>query len=383
MNGPGLVALFGNTISGSQDVGAPGMVGSAGLYISEVASDAGLATLTIVGNVIHGGHGFGAVGIYAGGPLSMSLSSNAIDADAVDCNGVGVSVGGAGGGPVSVTANRIAAGNVCVMPSANPLSVGLLVHDTAAPTVVNNMIFGGIGGTMTSVAGSTTIALELQGVEAPVVQYNTLVGGDSERSIAVSLIDDTKGARIEENVLVGASGSTFDAGVGLASTTRCSDMTLGVGALRYNAFVNAPHLLRAGCPDASYETVRQLANELDASVDANVLVAAVCPDAGGPCAKVDACATPNSCLTHVFPGWINGVTNLTVATTSSSAFYDAGCAPMPGVGFTLGASTPCAISQGISSQEAIGGTGDLYGISCRAGSSYSLGADQNATACTP
>jgi hypothetical protein len=315
----------------------------------------------------------------------MNLVGNAIDSDAVDCNGTGVSVGGAGGGPITISANRIAGGNVCSMPPAKPTAVGLLVHDTTGPTIVNNMIFGGIGGTLTSLAGSTTIALQLEGVAAAAVRYNTLVGGESDTSVALSLNDKTTNARIEENILVGASGSTFDAGVGLASTTRCSEATLGVGALLRNAFVNAPHVFTAGCPDAGYDSVRMMANELDASVDANVFVGATCLDAGGPCEKVDACTTPKACLTRLFPTWTNGVTDITVATVTSPAFSDSGCTPMsgvPGVGFTLGSTTPCAIAQGITSGEAIGGTGDLYGISCRAGAYFSIGADQNAAVCT-
>jgi hypothetical protein len=125
-----------------------------------------------------------------------------------------------------------------------------------------------------------------------------------------------------------------------------------------------------------------MASELDASVDANILVAALCPDAGGPCARVPACATPADCLMQVFAGWNGGAANLSVSSTDAAAFEDAACIATPGVGFTLGDATPCAISHGVPADAGPNPGGDLYGVGCRGGNEYSLGANQNTNHCT-
>jgi hypothetical protein len=85
---------------------------------------------------------------------------------------------------------------------------------------------------------------------------------------------------------------------------------------------------------------------------------------------------------QVFAGWNGGAANLSVSSTDAAAFEDAACIATPGVGFTLGDATPCAISHGVPADAGPNPGGDLYGVGCRGGNEYSLGANQNTNHCT-
>jgi hypothetical protein len=312
------------------------------------------------------------------GSFALTLASNGIIASPDQC-AYGAYINGTSS-TATITANRVYGGSC----AGTGTTTGMYLAGLVSPEINNNMILGG------TVAGNhTVIGLLLDRDSDPDIRFNTILGGTSETSVALRLGTGTRGATLEENILVGSIGSpdggSPDGGVGL-SLTDC-DAGRAVQSFDYNAIVNAPRsLLATTCEprDGGYGTVTLLNRRLDGSVG-NVAVASVCVDGGGLCVPDPSCSAAPPCLGDLFATW-QGVLNLEAKALFDGGLFipDAGCGTSSVGGYSLKPTAPCAIARGVVADAASTFSADLYGGLCRNGQSeLSLGASQNAASCGP
>jgi hypothetical protein len=351
----------------------------------------------IRGNTISGGTGnagtagFPSIAVNIGLSASVDLVGNTIDAG----SGSGGSAGSYGvtvaeTATVLLRGNRIFGGSPS--SAAGPtFVVGVVVWSSGGIRIIGNMIHAGSNQHYPDMG---TIAIQLERVDAPVVQHNTLFSGRSSPTrfgIAVELWPGVTGSIIENNLALSDDG-TSDRFLSLkrcaaegpirrisnnARTGFCGGSTGRSCAMTYDS-VAAPCAAFAefggsgGTNDFEVELASRCTPTTPGACQSFGGVQAtsnvqILDDCSGlsKCVQLAGCnpMTPMACATAIFETW-------NAADFGLAALWDPG--------WRLKASLPCALTQGGLD---LGIATDLFGAPRTP--PPSLGAHEQNVACTP
>jgi hypothetical protein len=245
----------------------------------------------------------------------------------------------------TATALRIVDNRISTGTSANPtgdfVKKAIFAESQVKGAEISNNFIVGVRTSTAMPSQSQCAVIEIDGAGVDVLD-NTIHSGVCNNVHVIDVLFGSKGARIENNLLL-AADSTGVLGIQGVSLDKCLNTATAIGTVKNNAFVNFPQpgivstKTAMSCNDASPADVSALETALagqGATASNNVMVRKACGAADGArCSAQSACTSSGACIRTVLSAFTD--------TTTGDTELLAG-------GFTLKTGAPCIVTKGAS-----------------------------------